>query len=117
MRHAQAGGLRAHLAQRWHERLAIRIVQEHRLAPVAALHDAGRAGASQRKRMVDRATILDSQLASHDGRVARAASCFNIKTPFLARDIGEIIRLPVVVGAVAVPIDIPRGQARAGRVF
>jgi hypothetical protein len=70
------------------------MVPEDRLAPVAAIcsrrsrsplakafgvHDACRTGVSQRKRMVDRAGILDSQLAGQDGRVARAASCVNIK--------------------------------------
>ena len=38
------------------------------LAPLAAIHT-----------VVDRAGILDAQLASHDGRVARAASCGKIK--------------------------------------
>ena len=41
--------------------------------------DVCRAGTSQRKRMVDRAGTLDSQLAGHDGKVARAAPCVIIK--------------------------------------
>jgi hypothetical protein len=53
---------------RFDEALAIRIVPEDRLAPVAAIQD-----------VVDRTGMLDSQLAGHDGRVARATSCVNIK--------------------------------------
>src|ERR1035437_9217464 len=50
------------------EALAIRIVPEDRLAPVAAIQD-----------VADRTGILDSQLAGHDRSVARATSCVNIK--------------------------------------
>src|ERR1035437_9093390 len=53
---------------RFDEALAIRIVPEDRLAPVAAIQD-----------VADRTGILDSQLAGHDRRVARATSCVNIK--------------------------------------
>jgi hypothetical protein len=54
--------LAARFAQRQDEALAIRIVQENRLTTVAAVHD-----------VVNRPRILDSQLARHEGRVARAA--------------------------------------------
>ena len=43
-------------------------LQRVAFAPVAAIHD-----------VVDRAGTLDSQLAGHDARVARAASIANIK--------------------------------------
>ena len=49
------------------------------------VHDACRAERfSQRKRMVDRAGILDSQLAGHDGRAARAVHVLlsRTKNPF-----------------------------------
>ena len=36
--------------------------------------------------MVDRAGLLDSRLANHDGGVTRAASCVNIKTPAMCHD-------------------------------
>ena len=44
--------LSANLAQRLNEALAIRIVHENPLAPVTAIHD-----------VINRASILDSQLA------------------------------------------------------
>ena len=56
------------LAQRLDETLAIRVILEDRLAPVAAIHD-----------VVNRAGILDSEFASHAGRMAIAALCVNIK--------------------------------------
>jgi len=68
VRHAQAGGLGARLAQRLDETLPILVIVEDRFAPVAAIHD-----------VVDRSGILDSQLARHAGRMARAASGINIK--------------------------------------
>jgi len=61
-------GLGASLAQRVDEALAIRIIHEDPFAPVTAIHD-----------VINRTSILDSQLAGHDGRVALAASCINIK--------------------------------------
>ena len=63
-----AARLGASLAQRVDESLAIRIIHEDQFAPVTAIHD-----------VINRASILDSQLASHDGRVALAASYINIK--------------------------------------
>ena len=76
IRHEDVGvnlpaGLGAHLGEGFDPALAglaIRIFPEDRLAAVAAIDD-----------VVDRAGILDSQLAGHDGRVARTASCGNIK--------------------------------------
>jgi hypothetical protein len=49
-------------------RSAIRIIHEDQFAPVTAIHD-----------VINRASILDSQLAGHDGGVALAALCINIK--------------------------------------
>jgi hypothetical protein len=60
--------LRGPLAQGLDKALAIGLVVEDRLAPVAAIQD-----------MVERAGIFDSQLAGHDGRVAENASVVNIK--------------------------------------
>jgi hypothetical protein len=60
--------LGANLAQRLNEALAIRIVHESQFAPVTATHD-----------VINRTTILDSQLAGHPGGVALAALCINIK--------------------------------------
>jgi hypothetical protein len=60
--------LGASLAQRLNEALPIRIIHEDPFAPVTAIHD-----------VINRASILDSQLAGHDGRVALAALCINIK--------------------------------------
>jgi hypothetical protein len=51
--------LGANLAQRLNEALAIRIIHEDQIAPVTAIHD-----------VINPATLLDSQLAGHDGRVA-----------------------------------------------
>jgi hypothetical protein len=50
--------------------LAIRVIQENHLAPVAAIHD-----------VIHRTGIFDSPLAGHAGRVRVpcAASCINIK--------------------------------------
>jgi len=64
IRHKDVGvnlpaGLGAHLDEGFDEALAIGLVLEDPLAPVAAIYD-----------VVDRAGILDSQLAGHDGRVA-----------------------------------------------
>lgn len=56
-------GLGARLGKGFDKALAVRIVEEDRLAPVAAIHD-----------VVDRTGILDSQLAGHDARMARAVS-------------------------------------------
>ena len=50
--------LGANLAQRLNEALAIRIIHEDQFAPVTAIHD-----------VINRTSILDSQLASRDGRV------------------------------------------------
>src|SRR5262245_38673346 len=47
-------GLAAHLAQRFQETLPVEVILENRLSAVTAVHD-----------MVDRARILDSQLARH----------------------------------------------------
>ncbi len=60
--------LGANLAQRLNEALAIRIIHEDQFAPVTAIHD-----------VLNRASILDSQLAGHAGGVALAALCINIK--------------------------------------
>ena len=60
--------LSASLAQRVDEALAIRIIDEDQFAPVTAIHD-----------VINRPSILDSQLAGHDGRVALAALCITIK--------------------------------------
>ena len=56
------------LGQRGDEALAIRVVVEDRLAPVAAIHD-----------VVNRPRILDSQFAGHDRRVARTTARVNTK--------------------------------------
>jgi hypothetical protein len=48
--------------------LAIRIILKDRLTPVAAIQD-----------VINRAGILDSQLAGHDRRVVCATSCINTK--------------------------------------
>ena len=56
------------LAQRLNEALAIRIIHEDPFAPVTAIHD-----------VIKRASLLDSQLASHNGRVALGAVHINIK--------------------------------------
>ena len=56
------------LAQRVDEALAIRIIHEDPFAPVTAIHD-----------VINRASILDSQLAGHVGGVALAALYINIK--------------------------------------
>src|SRR6266496_5462294 len=69
----QPAGLGARLAQSLREALPMRLVLENRFAPLAAIDD-----------LVDRAGILDSQLADHAGRVAAAASCVIIKTPLQA---------------------------------
>jgi hypothetical protein len=60
--------LGASLAQRLNEALAIRIVHENQFAPVTAIHD-----------VINRASILDSQLADQTGGVALAALYINIK--------------------------------------
>ncbi len=60
--------LGANLAQRLDEALAIRIIHEDQFALVTAIHD-----------VINRASILDSQLAGHTRRVALAALCINIK--------------------------------------
>ena len=62
MRHEDIGvnlptRLGASLAQRLNEALAIRVIHEDQFAPVTAIHD-----------VINRASILDSQLAGHDGR-------------------------------------------------
>jgi hypothetical protein len=67
----EPAGLGACLAQCLNKGLAIRVIQEDQLAPVAAIQD-----------VVDRTGILDSQLAGHDGRVTTTGSIINIKTPF-----------------------------------
>ena len=51
----------ARLAQRLDETLAIRVIHKDLLTPVAAIHE-----------MVDRAGILDSQLAGHYSVLAAA---------------------------------------------
>ncbi len=60
--------LSANLAQRFDETLAIRIIHEDQFAPVTAIHD-----------VINRASLLDSQLAGHPRRVALAALHINIK--------------------------------------
>jgi hypothetical protein len=60
--------LGANLAQRLIEAVAIRIIHEDPFAPVTAIHD-----------VINRASILDSQLAGQVGGVALAASLANIK--------------------------------------
>jgi hypothetical protein len=60
--------LSASLAQRFDEALAIRIINEDQFAPVTAIHD-----------VINRAGLLDSQLAGQVGGVALAALCINIK--------------------------------------
>jgi len=60
--------LSANLAPRLDEALAIRIIHEDQFAPVTAIHD-----------VINRANLLDSQLAGRDGRVSLAASHINIK--------------------------------------
>jgi hypothetical protein len=60
--------LSASLAQRVDEALAIRIIHEDQFAPVTAIYD-----------VINRASILDSQLASHARRVALSALHINIK--------------------------------------
>jgi hypothetical protein len=65
--------LGANLAQRLNEALAIRIIHEDPFAPVTAIHD-----------VINRASLLDSQLAGQTGGVALVASLANIKNlPFL----------------------------------
>jgi len=56
------------LAQRFDEALAIRIINEDQFEPVTAIHD-----------VINRAGILDSQLAGHTRGVALAALYINIK--------------------------------------
>ena len=51
-------GLSANLAQRLNEALAIRIIHEVQFAPVSAIHD-----------VINRTSILDSQLAGCPARV------------------------------------------------
>ena len=48
--------------------MAIRIIHEDPFAPITAIHD-----------VINRASLLDSQLADHVRRVALAALCINIK--------------------------------------
>ena len=60
--------LGANLAQRIDEALAIRSIHEDPFAPVTAIPD-----------VINRASLLDSQLADPAGRVALAASHVNIK--------------------------------------
>jgi hypothetical protein len=55
-------------AQRVNEALAIRIIHEGPFAPVTAIHD-----------VINRARLLDSQLAGHAGGAPLAASLANIK--------------------------------------
>ena len=45
-----------------------RLSHEDQFAPVTAIHD-----------VIKRASLLDSQLAGHDGSVALGVSCINIK--------------------------------------
>jgi hypothetical protein len=68
-------------AQRLNESLAIRIIHEDPFAPVTAIHD-----------VINRASILNSQLAGHDGRVALAALCINIKNRPLYEQGGSVMR-------------------------
>ena len=60
--------LGAHLAQRLDEALAIRSIPEDPFVPVTAIHE-----------VVNRASLLDSQLAGHSLRVALAALPINNK--------------------------------------
>jgi len=60
--------LGANLAQRLNEALAIRIIHEDPFAPVTAIHD-----------VINRASLLDSQLAGHARGAALVASHINIK--------------------------------------
>jgi hypothetical protein len=60
--------LGSNLAQRFDEALAIRIIHEDQFAPVTAIHD-----------VINRASLLDSQLAGPAGGGALAALCINIK--------------------------------------
>ena len=60
--------LGANLAQRLDEPLSIRSIYEDQLAPITAIHD-----------VINRASLLDSQLEGHPERVALAASQVNIK--------------------------------------
>ena len=60
--------LGASLAQRVDEALAIHIIHEDQFAPVTAIHD-----------VINRASVLDSQLAGPAGGGALAALCINIK--------------------------------------
>jgi hypothetical protein len=58
----------ANLAQRLNEAPAIRIIHEDPFAPVTTIHD-----------VINRASLLDSQLAGHARGVALVASLANIK--------------------------------------
>ena len=60
--------LGVNLAQRLDEPLSIRSIYEDQLAPITAIHD-----------VINRASLLDSQLRGHPERVALAASQVNIK--------------------------------------
>jgi hypothetical protein len=60
--------LGASLAQRVDEAPAIRIIHEDPFAPVTAIHD-----------VINRASLLDSQLAAHARGVALVASLANFK--------------------------------------
>ncbi len=60
--------LGADLAQRLDEALAIRSIPEDPFVPVTAIHE-----------VINRASLLDSQLAGPAGRGALAASPINIK--------------------------------------
>ena len=60
--------LGAKLAQHLDVALAIRSIPEDPFAPVTAIHD-----------VINRASLLDSQLAGHPRRVALAALHINIK--------------------------------------
>ena len=64
--------LGANLAQHLDEPLTIRIIHEDQFAPITSIHD-----------VINRASLLDFQLAGHAGRVALAASYVKIKnSPF-----------------------------------
>jgi hypothetical protein len=58
----------ASLAQRLNQALAIGIIHDDPFAPITAIHD-----------VINRARILDSQLAGHVPRMALAALFINIK--------------------------------------
>jgi hypothetical protein len=60
--------LGTNLAQRLNEAPAIRIIHEDPFAPITAIHD-----------VINRASILDSQLPGHARRVALVALYINIK--------------------------------------